>query len=214
MDKKEKVKLIKPEFTKYATGQAITEDGFVKMGADLKIDIYSDIFIVYFCYRCECKQFGTISLEEFSRGVQSFGISTLVDVKKYIIKVKEDLLDLSSNDFKKFYYFLFEYLYDKKNPKKQLPFDEVELYFKQLFGNQFKIVTSFLEFMIKVKGKDGLKQDQWNCYLEFLLKIGDNFPKGYSTKDSWPTILDEFYVDYCERNNIDMNQDEDDEDHD
>lgn len=203
-----RVKLLKEEFAKYTNQPTIGEDGFVKIGKDLDIDIYSDIFILYFCFKCECKQFGAINLEEFSRGIQAFGVSQLVDIKKHIIKSKEDLLNLSSSEFKKFYYFLFEYLYDKKSPKKQLSFDEVELYFKQLFSVQFKIVDVFLDFLTKVKGKEGLKQDQWNCFLDFVLKIGDNFPKGYSTKDSWPSLLDEFYLDYCERNNIEINQDE------
>lgn len=85
------------------------------------------------------------------------------------------------------------------------------MYFNQLFGPQFKVVQKFLDFLTKNKGKEGLKQDQWNCFLEFCLKIGDNFPKGYSLKEAWPTLFDEFYIDYCERNNIDMTEEEDEE---
>lgn len=209
--KKEKVPLLKEEFAKFSTGNVIDESGFIKMGKVLDIDIYSDIFILYFCYRCECKQFGAISLEEFSRGLKSFNSVKLDEVKKKIIHTKEDLLEITSSDFKKFYYFIFDYLYDKKNSKKTLGFDEVVLYFKQFFSSQYKIVDKFIEFLIKNKGKEGLKQDQWNCFLEFIIKIGDAFPKGYSIKDSWPTLFDEFYYDYCERNNIDINEEENEE---
>lgn len=38
-----KVKLLKDEFTKYTKATTIQEDGFVKIGIDLGIDIYSDV---------------------------------------------------------------------------------------------------------------------------------------------------------------------------
>jgi 23S rRNA A2030 N6-methylase RlmJ len=38
-----KVKLLKDEFTKYTKATTIQEDGFVKIGNDLGIDIYSDV---------------------------------------------------------------------------------------------------------------------------------------------------------------------------
>jgi hypothetical protein len=132
-------------------------------------------------------------------------------VKKYIISSKEELLNLSSQEFKQFYYFLFDYNLDKKNPKKTVDFEVVEIFYNQLFVNQFKIASKFLEYLAKNKGKEGLKQDQWNCFLEFLLKIGDKFPKGYSLKDAWPTLFDEFYLDYCERNHIELNEEENSE---
>lgn len=166
--------------------------------------------MTYFCYRCGCKGFGSISLEEFSRGVQSFGVEKLNLIIPKIIGIKEELLDCSTNDFKNFYYFLFDYNFDKKNPKKQLEYDLVELYFNQLFANQFKIVSKFLDFLKNVK-KEGLKQDPWNVFLEFLLKIGDAFPKGYSTKYAWPSVIDEFYMHYCEQNGIDINQEDEEE---
>lgn len=90
--------------------------------------------------------------------------------------------------------------------KKILDYDYVELYFNLLFSNQFKIVGTFLKFYTDVKKKEPMKQDPWNCFLDFLMKIGDNFPKGYNTSDSWPTLFDEFFVYYCEKNNIDMSE--------
>lgn len=61
-----------------------------------------------------------------------------------------------------------------------------------------------------MKKKEQISQDQWKCFLDLLVKIGDNFPKGYSTKDSWPSLFDEFYNDYCKRNNIVIDSDEED----
>jgi len=44
--------------------------------------------------------------------------------------------------------------------------------------------------------------------LELLKQVGDNFPKGYSTKDAWPLLYDEFFVYYCEKNNIEIAEEE------
>lgn len=166
------------------------------------------MFITYFCYRCESKQFGALSVEEFSRGLASFNANTIKEIKSHVIKIKEDLLNITTEDFRKFYYFLFEYNLPVKT-KKLLDYDYVELYFNLLFGHQFKIVAKFLDYMAVNKKKENVKQDQWNCFLDFLIKIGDNFPKGYSTKDSWPTLFDEFYLFYCEKNDINPYPDED-----
>jgi len=90
-----------------------------------------------------------------------------------------------------------------------LDFDYVELYFKTLFSNQFKLVTKFLEYLVKEKKKEPMKQDQWNCFLDLLIKIGDDFPKGYSLKYSWPTLFDEYFLFYCEKNNIELPEEDD-----
>lgn len=166
------------------------------------------MFITYFCYRCESKTFGSLNVEEFSRGLASFNATTVKEIKSKVVTAKEDLLNITTDDFRKFYYFLFEYNLPVKS-KKLLDYDYAELYFNQLFGNQFKIVKKFLEFVAVKKKKEQIKQDQWNCFLDFLIRIGDNFPTGYNTKDSWPTLFDEFFLDYCETNGINPFPDDD-----
>ena len=167
------------------------------------------IFINYFCYRCKCSKFGSINIEEFSRGIQSFNTNSISGVKPYVIQIKEDLLNITTPDFRQFYYFLFEN--NLQNPQKKfLDFDYIELYFTQLFAHQFSLVKKFLNYHIEVKKKEPVTQDQWNCFLDLLIRIGDNFPKGYSTKDSWPTLFDDFFNDYCKRNNIEIESDEED----
>lgn len=140
----------------------------------------------------------------------SFNAATVSEIKKYVTSTKEDLLNITTSDFRQFYYFLFEYNLPNKT-KKSLDYDYAELYFTTLFGNQFKIVKEFLNFLSTNKKKEQIKQDPWNCFLDFLIKIGDNFPKGYSTKHSWPTLFDEFFNDYCKRNNIEIKDEEEDD---
>ena len=120
------------------------------------------MFIIYFCYRCECKTFGNISLEEFSRGLQSFKVEKMADVKPHVIKVAENLLIINDSDFKKFWFFLFTY--NCPAGKKVIDFDYVEMFFTKLLGNQFKIVAVFLDYIVREKKKEPMKQDQWNCF--------------------------------------------------
>lgn len=89
---------------------------------------------------------------------------------------------------------------DKK--QKSLSYEAVELFFNELFGPQFGIVKQFLDFLQNQKKSYSLKFDQWSCFLDLMKTIGDGFPNGYSTEDSWPTLFDEFYEWYCSKTGI------------
>src|SRR5688572_5087446 len=117
-----------------------------------------------------------------------------------IITIKEELLNICSDDFKKFYHFLFTFNVEKKTVS--IPFDYCKLYFAELFGNQFQLVKEFLEFMEVDRKSAPLTQDQWNLFLELLKTIGDQFPKGYNVEEAWPTLFDMFYEWYCKKHGI------------
>ena len=92
------------------------------MGKTLGIDIYTDIFITYFFFRCGCKKMEEVTELEYINGLKYFGCNNLDGVKKQIINTKEKLLDLNSKDFKDFYRFLFVFNTNKlylKNTKCQ-----------------------------------------------------------------------------------------------
>ncbi len=65
---------IKRDFMNYADPKTkkITEDGYEKMGKTLGIDIYTDIFITYFSYKCESKQLDFITEAEYIKGMKAF----------------------------------------------------------------------------------------------------------------------------------------------
>lgn len=50
MKAKEKVKLLKDEFQKYTKSTVIDEDGFIKIGKELNIDVYSDVISKLFIF--------------------------------------------------------------------------------------------------------------------------------------------------------------------
>ena len=117
-------------------------------------------------------------------------------------------MNITTEDFKNFYQYLFNFSWDKRSNPTGLPLDIARLYFEQLFGDQFKIIGEFMDFVEKTKKVPGLTKDQWFCFLELLKTLGDQFPKGYNVEESWPTMFDEFYEFFCKKNGIKIDKPE------
>jgi hypothetical protein len=112
---------------------------------------------------------------------------------------------LESEEFRQFYQFLFPF--NVKEKVKEMDFDIAKFFWETLFS-KYKIVHQFIDFVEKEKPGVKIKQDLWNNMLDFVLNIGDQFPKGYSTLDSWPTLLDDYFRWYCNKNNIKIEEPE------
>lgn len=162
--------------------------------------------MIYFCYKCEAKTYGVLNLEEFSRGLAQMNAKKFVELKSSLIKVKEDLLVITSDDFRKFYHFIFEYSMDKT--KGILDFEIVKFFWTSLYSIHFKIMNEFIKFYEDHFKSEPLKKDPWNCLLDFLIKIGDKFPTGYRVIDSWPIMFDEFFKFYVKKYNIEIDEDD------
>ena len=206
---------IKRDFMNYADAKTkkINEDGYEKMGKTLGIDIYTDIFITYFVYKCGGKQLEYITEKEYIQGIKYFKCNTLVEVKNKIMDIRGELLDIYAEDFRNFYNFLFDLNVpgsEQEKKKKSISLEVVEVYFKSLFCNQFPIVKEFLQYL--TEKKLGLKWDEWRMFLEFINNFGTKFPKDYNVAEYYPIIIDEFYFWYCKKHGIkikDPNEDED-----
>ena len=208
-------KQIKRDFMNYADAKTkkITEDGYEKMGKTLGIDIYTDIFITYFSYKCESKQLDFITEADYIKGMKAFKCNSLNEVKNKIMTIREKLLEIHGDDFRKFYNYLFDFNVpgsEQEKKKKSLPFEVVEVYFNSLFCSQFPIAKEFLTFL---KEKNiGLKYDEWRMFLDFIQNLGTTFPKDYNPTDYYPLIIDDFYYWYCKKHNIKIaNPNEDEE---
>ena len=205
---------IKRDFMNYADPKKrkIDENGYEKMGKTLGIDIYTDIFITYFVYKCGSKQLEFITESEYINGMKAFKCNTLNDVKSKIMNIREKLLEIHNEDFRNFYNFLFDLNVpgtEQEKKKKSLSLDIVEVYFKSLFCEQFPITNEFLQFL-KEK-KVGLKWDEWRMFLDFLQNQGTSFPKDYNPAEYYPTIIDDFYYKYCEKHGIKLPDPEEEE---
>ena len=196
---------MKRDFMNYANAKTkkIDENGYEKMGKTLSIDIYTDIFMTYFVYKCEAKQMEFITESEYIKGLKAFRCNTLEEVKKKIMDIRGELLNINTEDFRKFYNYLFDLNVpgsEQEKKKKSLSFDVIEVYFNSLFCNQFKIAKEFLDYL-KEK-KVGLKWDEWRMFLDFIQNMGTTFPQDYNMAEYYPVIVDEFYLWYCKKHGI------------
>lgn len=56
-------------------------DGFLKMGKELGIDIFTDLFMVYFLFKCNAKRNDCLTEAEFATGLRAFGVSSFKSIK-------------------------------------------------------------------------------------------------------------------------------------
>ena len=197
-------KAVKRDFMNYANRERkIEQEGYEKMGKTLGIDIYNDIFITYFAFKCKSKTLDYITEDQYIEGMKAFKCNTLNEVKNKILDIRGQLLEIENNDFKDFYYFLFDLNVpgtEKDKKTKSLNYEVVEVYFKGLFCDQFPLVREFLQFL---KEKNvGMKWDEWRTFLDFVINKGTDFPKEYYVSDYYPTLIDDFYYWYCKKHNI------------
>jgi len=131
--------------------------------------------------------------------MDSFAVTTAKELKSKIIYTQEELLDVHSEDFMKFWEFLWVFNIEKK--KTTLDFEICKLYIQKLLYDFFPLCKHFVDFLAGKKNL-GLKKDEWKCFLELCKQLGTDFPKGYLVEEAWPTLFDEFYEVYKKTNGI------------
>ena len=190
---------MKKDFLLYANAQTntIQEDGMERMGTTLGIDVYTDMFITFFFYKCGCKSLEEVSEDEYVRGLTAFNCNTLKDVKSKIENTREILLNIESAEFRRFYTFLYMFNFIKKS--KTIHIDVVEVYFNNLF-ECFPITRRLVHYLKNVVKVQGLTKDQWECSLDFFINHGSSFPKKYNVDEYYPVLFDDFYRWYLENN--------------
>ena len=190
---------MKKDFLLYANTQTntIQEEGMERMGTTLGIDVYTDMFITFFFYKCGCKSLEEVSEDEYVRGLTAFNCNTLKDVKSKIENTREILLNIESAEFRRFYTFLYMFNFIKKS--KTIHIDVVEVYFNNLF-ECFPITRRLVHYLKNVVKVQGLTKDQWECSLDFFINHGSSFPKKYNVDEYYPVLFDDFYRWYLENN--------------
>lgn len=197
------------------------------MGNELKIDIYSDLFMPYFFYKCSCSKMGECSLQEYANGLTILKKKSFGELKTDYNKIKEKLINVElkdksqqkrnyyeydedqSDEFKKFYFWLFEFNIENKSEKKdkKISFEIAKFFWEQLFCS-YGYVKHLINFIENEKKLQFVKLDQWNCLLELIRHFKQTFPNEYNLEDCWPTLFDDFYIWYCLKNGIEYKKPE------
>jgi hypothetical protein len=173
----------------------LDEDGMIKIGNDLNIDIYTNMFFPYFLYKCSAKQLDQITKNEYNKGLNYFNTKSILNISK--TKINNFQLDILSEEFNKYY----DYIFNLNKKGNNIDVEIIEVYYLQLF-NKYKIINDFILFLKDKKIKN-LTKDQYFQFYELIKIIGNKYPEGYNPEfDSWPCLFDEFYYFYCDKNNI------------
>ena len=187
------------------TGEEILdEDGLLKIGNDLKIDIYTHMFFPYFFYLCKAKNLEKITKSEYKNGLNFFHVDSIKKLTQSNLNSWKMKIDNSK--FKDYYI----YLFNLNVMKKIVSFEVVELYFKNFFS-EYKFVNEFIDFLKNEKKECGLNKDQWTTFIDLIKTVKNNFPQNYSIEDAWPNLFDEFYYYYCKKHGIEIPKNNEDE---
>ena len=185
------------DFEKYFNPktEVLDEEGMIKLGKDLNIDIYTNMFFPYFFYKCSAKKLDEITKSEYNKGLNYFKVKSILNISKNMINNFQ--LDIFKEDFKNYY----DYIFNINKNQNNIDCEIIEVYYSQLF-KQYKFVNDFIIFLKEKKIKK-LNKDQYYQFYELIKEIGFKFPNNYNSEiDSWPSLFDEFFYYYCDKNNI------------
>jgi hypothetical protein len=118
-----------------------------------------------------------------------------------ISTVRKDIGKHDSEDFKKFFQYIFNLNSDKSTKLHVVPLEVAKFYLSNLFPKN-NLAAEFVTFLEKEKANHKLTPDQWNLFVDFIKTFNNKFPNEYNLNDAWPTLYDEFYIAYCNKNGI------------
>ena len=124
----------------------LDEDGMEKIGKDLDIDIYTNMFFTYFLFKSKSYDLEKITEEEYNRGLKYFKINSIKEYPKD--KIINFHLSIDSIEFKEYYLYLYQI--NKSLKGNYIEFEIVDIYFSQLF-NEYDYVKEFLDFIKEKK---------------------------------------------------------------
>jgi len=147
-----------------------------------------DILTLAFSWKCQCKNIGEITKDEFLGGMKGMKITTKAEVKAYLPKLKGELN--TERTFKEFYAWLFDYMKGDNPQKKVIELDFAIALWEMTLKDKFVLYDTWIKFL-KEEHKKPISRDTWQLLFEFS-KI--NIDK-YDSSEAWPVLIDEF-VDY------------------
>lgn len=147
----------------------ITMEGLQRFCTDLQIDPGSDVrspqvAILVIIWRCETQQYGTITKDEFKRGMTRMNVDTLVKLRNAIPNLRTSVSNPTDPEFRAFYKFVFEI--SREGGSKVLDTEICIALLDLLLANKFQLVPLFQQFL-QQKAVRALNTDQWTSFLEF-----------------------------------------------
>mmetsp|Transcript_22637 Transcript_22637/g.40739 ORF Transcript_22637/g.40739 Transcript_22637/m.40739 type:complete len:237 (+) Transcript_22637:58-768(+) len=182
-------------FDSYATpgANAITLEGLQRLCTDLGIDPSTDVAILVLIWKCETQQYGTITKDEFKRGMSRLSVDTITKLRSALPNMRQSVSNPVTSEFRVFYKFVFDI--SREGGAKVIDVEICIALLELLLANNFHLVPLFRDFL-RQKGVRALNADQWTSFLEFA-KLYDRDLSRYDDDGACkfyagPLIFDEF----------------------
>eukprot|EP00003_Mantamonas_plastica_P027311 TRINITY_DN582_c3_g1_i2.p2 TRINITY_DN582_c3_g1~~TRINITY_DN582_c3_g1_i2.p2 ORF type:complete len:180 (+),score=47.63 TRINITY_DN582_c3_g1_i2:359-898(+) len=139
-----------------------------------------------FSFKCNCKNMGKVTEEEFTEGLSAFGASTISQLKTKLSMAEDNVME-DDHEFYEFWKFCFIFLKDGEAGRK-VPFTKCGVVMG-LVTDKLPRAADFIQFM-NDKEITHMNKDQWNSFVEFNQTVVDF--DSYDETAAWPTLYDEF----------------------
>lgn len=167
---------------------AIESEGLQRFASDLGVDPMSDVSLFVFIYRCGIKLVGSISKEEFIKGMEACRADTVQTLISRLPEIRQLAANTNNSDFRNFYKFAFEI--SKEHGSRVLDIEEAIALLNLLLKNHFESTEKFIEYLHERELK-GMTGDQFLGFLDLCNQHKDHF-ETYDPDDPWPVLIDEF----------------------
>jgi len=164
----------------------IQGNGMLALQEDLGAVDDDDPLMMVVAWKLNCQVTWEISRQEWMDGFSLHGIHSMRQVTEKATQWKGELRN--AEDFKQFYFFVFNYL---RGEKKVLEMDSVELVWEMLIKPRgWGLYDKWMAFL-KESGTKAISKDSWQQLYESM----NTYPKNLNNYDenaAWPLLFDEF----------------------
>jgi len=176
------------------TGDVIKGQGFLNYGKELGVEEDTDIGLMILAWKLNAFGQWEFTRDQFVDGWVGYGCSSLVAMRKKLDEFRNEL-KTKPEEFKKFYFFVFDYL---KEDKRTIILTEEALTVWQMLGLDKKWPLWDKWSVYVTKETKAVSRDNWRQFIDFL-KAHPEKLENYDANASWPVLMDGF-VDYMNEN--------------
>eukprot|EP00824_Muranothrix_gubernata_P000140 TRINITY_DN10142_c0_g1_i1.p1 TRINITY_DN10142_c0_g1~~TRINITY_DN10142_c0_g1_i1.p1 ORF type:complete len:315 (-),score=45.71 TRINITY_DN10142_c0_g1_i1:405-1319(-) len=183
-------------FTRYTEqdGEGVmTGPGFQQFFEEVGVDL-ADLLSLYVAFRFKAFAAGTFTRDEFVKGMQSVGCSSVEELKAFIPELRKKME--IPREFSKFHNYVFDISRDSVEQRSIRIGVAVPLLELLLVG-RYSLGRPFVEFLGHHRPADGrggvMTRDEWNSVLPFMQRYPSvESLADYSIDEAWPVLLDDF----------------------
>lgn len=180
----------------------IDPEGLQQLCEAIHVDPAADVAVLVLAWKCKTRTMGTITKEEFLRGMQELHVDSLNSLVSRTTDMREMVRDATTPQFRDFFRFVFEI--SREPGSKVLELEVAMALLDMLLGHAFPMASQFRTFLSQKEGLRALSVDQWQSFLEFCKQHSTGLRNydsdGACKRYAGPVLLDEF-VTWLQANN-------------